>query len=140
MKNLMVSIVLLLLIVQSSNAQYSLITKGQLCPFDSAVAVRLDVYRLETRKLNLGDTIINNLKEQLAISAQSVDALNTQLTLRGEMLKIKDQQIADKDGTIELLTKNFYLKPDESWLKRNEKIIYFIGGLVAGGGIFYIAK
>lgn len=53
---------LLLLIVQISDAQYSLMTKGQLCPFDSAVAIRLDIYRLETRKLNLGDTLINNLK------------------------------------------------------------------------------
>ena len=139
MKNLMLITVLLLLSVQTSKAQYSLMTKGQLCPFDTAVAVRIDTYRLETRKLNLGDTIINNLKSQLALSAEKVASLNSQLSFRNEMLKIKDQQIADKDKTIELLTISFYIKPEESWFKRNQKVIYFIGGAVLGGaGVFLI--
>ena len=140
MRNLMLIIVLLLLSVQNSNAQYSLMTKGQLCPFDTAVAIRIDTYRLETRKLNLGDTIINNLKSQLALSTEKVESLNSQLSFRNEMLKIKDQQLEDKDKTIELLTISFYIKPDESWFKRNEKIIYFVGGLITGGGIFYLVK
>jgi hypothetical protein len=132
--------VLLLLIVQISDAQYSLMTKGQLCPFDSAVAVRLDVYRLETRKLNLGDTIINNLKQQLALNTKTIQELNTQIYLRDEMLLIKDKQIADKDRTIELLSTNFYIKPKDTWFKRNERTIYFIGGLITGGGIIYLVK
>ena len=139
MKKLMLIIALLLLIVQISNAQYSLMTKGQLCPFDSAVAVRLDVYRLETRKLNLGDSIINNLKRQLSLHSQSIESLNTRLYLNTEMLNIKDMQIAEKDKTIELLTTNFYIKPKDTWFKRNERTIYFIGGMVLGGtGIFLI--
>ena len=93
-------------------------TKGQLCPFDSAVAVRLDVYRLETRKLNLGDTIINNLKQQLALNTKTIQELDTQIYLRNEMLLIKDKQIADKDRTIELLSTNFYIKPKDTWFKR----------------------
>lgn len=131
---------LLLLIVQISDAQYSLMTKGQLCPFDSAVAVRLDVYRLETRKLNLGDTIINNLKLQLALNTKTIQELDTQIYLRNEMLLIKDKQISDKDRTIELLSTNFYIKPKDTWFKRNERIIYFIGGIITGGGIIYLVK
>ena len=131
---------LLLLIVQISDAQYSLMTKGQLCPFDSAVAVRLDVYRLETRKLNLGDTIINNLKQQLALNTKTIQELDTQIYLRNEMLLIKDKQISDKDRTIELLSTNFYIKPEDTWFKRNERIIYFIGGIITGGGIIYLVK
>ncbi len=131
---------LLLLIVQISDAQYSLMTKGQLCPFDSAVAVRLDVYRLETRKLNLGDTIINNLKQQLALNTKTIQELDTQIYLRNEMLLIKDKQISDKDRTIELLSTNFYIKPKDTWFKRNERIIYFIGGIITGGGIIYLVK
>lgn len=131
---------LLLLIVQISDAQYSLMTKGQLCPFDSAVAVRLDVYRLETKKLNLGDTIINNLKQQLALNTKTIQELNTQIYLRNEMLLIKDKQISDKDRTIELLSTNFYIKPKDTWFKRNERIIYFIGGIITGGGIIYLVK
>ena len=131
---------LLLLIVQISDAQYSLMTKGQLCPFDSAVAVRLDVYRLETRKLNLGDTIINNLKQQLALNTKTIQELDTQVYLRNEMLLIKDKQISDKDRTIELLSTNFYIKPKDTWFKRNERIIYFIGGVITGGGIIYLVK
>lgn len=131
---------LLLLIVQISDAQYSLMTKGQLCPFDSAVAVRLDVYRLETRKLNLGDTIINNLKQQLALSTKTIQELDNQIYLRNEMLLIKDKQISDKDRTIELLSTNFYIKPKDTWFKRNERIIYFIGGVITGGGIIYLVK
>lgn len=131
---------LLLLIVQISDAQYSLMTKGQLCPFDSAVAVRLDVYRLETRKLNLGDTIINNLKQQLALNTKTIQELDTQIYLRNEMLLIKDKQISDKDRTIELLSTNFYIKPKDTWFKRNERTIYFIGGIITGGGIIYLVK
>lgn len=131
---------LLLLIVQISDAQYSFMTKGQLCPFDSAVAVRLDVYRLETRKLNLGDTIINNLKQQLALNTKTIQELDTQIYLRNEMLLIKDKQIADKDRTIELLSTNFYIKPKDTWFKRNERTIYFIGGIITGGGIIYLVK
>lgn len=131
---------LLLLIVQISDAQYSLMTKGQLCPFDSAVAVRLDVYRLETSKLNLGDTIINNLKQQLALNTKTIQELNTQIYLRNEMLLIKDKQISDKDRTIELLSTNFYIKPKDTWFKRNERTIYFIGGIITGGGIIYLVK
>jgi len=131
---------LLLLIVQISDAQYSLMTKGQLCPFDSAVAVRLDVYRLETRKLNLGDTIINNLKQQLALNTKTIQELDAQIYLRNEMLLIKDKQISDKDRTIELLSTNFYIKPKDTWFKRNERIIYFIGGIITGGGIIYLVK
>ena len=131
---------LLLLIVQISDAQYSLMTKGQLCPFDSAVAVRLDVYRLETRKLNLGDTIINNLKQQLALNTKTIQELDIQIYLRNEMLLIKDKQISDKDRTIELLSTNFYIKPKDTWFKRNERIIYFIGGIITGGGIIYLVR
>lgn len=131
---------LLLLIVQISDAQYSLMTKGQLCPFDSAVAVRLDVYRLETRKLNLGDTIINNLKQQLALNTKTIQELDTQIYLRNEMLLIKDKQISDKDRTIELLSTNFYIRPKDTWFKRNERTIYFIGGIITGGGIIYLVK
>ena len=131
---------LLLLIVQISDAQYSLMTKGQLCPFDSAVAVRLDIYRLETRKLNLGDTIINNLKQQLALNTKTIQELDTQIYLRNEMLLIKDKQISDKDRTIELLSTNFYIKPKDTWFKRNERTIYFIGGIITGGGIIYLVK
>lgn len=132
--------VLLLLIVQISDAQYSLMTKGQLCPFDSAVAVRLDVYRLETKKLNLGDTIINNLKQQLALNTKTIQELDTQIYLRNEMLLIKDKQISDKDRTIELLSTNFYIRPKDTWFKRNERTIYFIGGIITGGGIIYLVK
>lgn len=131
---------LLVLIVQISDAQYSLMTKGQLCPFDSAVAVRLDVYRLETRKLNLGDTIINNLKQQLALNTKTIQELDTQIYLRNEMLLIKDKQISDKDRTIELLSTNFYIRPKDTWFKRNERTIYFIGGIITGGGIIYLVK
>lgn len=131
---------LLLLIVQISDAQYSLMTKGQLCPFDSAVAVRLDAYRLETKKLNLGDTVINNLKQQLALNTKTIQELNTQIYLRNEMLLIKDKQISDKDRTIELLSTNFYIKPKDTWFKRNERTIYFIGGIITGGGIIYLVK
>lgn len=140
MKRLMLSIAILLLVALSSKAQYSLMTRGQLCPFDSAVAIRLDVYRLETQKLNLADTIINNLKAQLILNTQIVEELNKQLSFKNEIINIKDLQIADKDKTIESLTLGFYLQPKESWFKRNEKFLYFIGGLITGGGILILAN
>lgn len=47
-------------------SQYKLLTRGQPSPYDSAVAVRLDQYRKETQKIDLGERLIDSLKAELA--------------------------------------------------------------------------
>ena len=44
---------------------YRLLIKGQPSPFDSAVAVRLDRYREETKKLALGQQLVDSLTEEV---------------------------------------------------------------------------
>lgn len=44
---------------------YRLLIKGQPSPFDSAVAVRLDRYREETKKLALGQQLVDSLSEEV---------------------------------------------------------------------------
>lgn len=135
---LILNIAILLLIGQTSKAQYSFMTRGQVCPFDSAVAMQIDTYRLESRKINLADTIIANLKEQLLVKDKIVTSLQNRIVLRDRMIDLKELQLLDKDKTIELLSK-FYIEPKEpTWWESNKDIILFSGGIVVGGSIFYI--
>lgn len=140
MKKLILIIAALSLIAPFSKAQYSLMTKGQLCPFDTAVAIHVNTYRLESRKLNLGDGLISNLKEQLKVSMQVNASLSNQLDMNKEMLKVREQQLEMKNKQMDLLINNYYPKPKDSWFRRNEKTIYFVGGIITGGLVVYVIK
>src|SRR5688572_25735081 len=50
---------------QAVHPQYRLLVKGQPSPFDSAVAVRLDRYREETKKLAIGQQLVDSLTEEV---------------------------------------------------------------------------
>lgn len=49
------------LIAPSCNAQYQKLLRGQPSPFDTAVAVRIDRYRVEGLKIKLADHLIDSL-------------------------------------------------------------------------------
>lgn len=135
---LLLIIAILLSIGQTSKAQYSLMLKGQRCPFDSAVAIHIDTYRLESKKLNLADTIISNLKHQLLVKDELNLVLQNKVNIHIQMLELKDSQLADKDKTIELLHR-YYKKPKEpTWWDSNINIVLFSGGFVLGGSLLYI--
>lgn len=74
-------ILFLFLPVLISNAQdltsavhpgYRLILKGQPSPFDSAVAINLPIYRLESEKLKLGSELIDSLGQEIRSLYQTI--------------------------------------------------------------------
>lgn len=139
MNKFVITIVILLLNVLSSNAQYALMTLGERNPFDSAVAIRLDTYRLETRKLELADELIGNLTRQVAQNEDMILSLNTQLIISNNMLQVKEDIIQSKQLTIDNLLKKIEYKPDESWWDKNHKPVIFVGGVSVGiGGVLLI--
>ncbi len=142
MKKLVPIIALSLLIGRTFNvsAQYSMMTRGQLCPFDSAVAIHIDTYRLETMKLSLADSMIFNLESQLDVNIQANLSLKNQLELNKEMLKVREQQLEMKNRQMDALIANYHVKPPETWWTRNHKKVCFIGGLITGGVIVYMVR
>ncbi len=58
-------VILMCLTALTTNGQYKLLKHNEPNPFDSAVAIRIDRYRLETRKLNLCDQLIDSLTNEI---------------------------------------------------------------------------
>lgn len=140
MRRVILITVLSLLIGQSSKAQYSLMTRGQLCPFDTAVAIHVDTYRMESRKLNLADSVIANLQARLDVSIEATATLQSRLELDRELLKVREQQLAIKNKQMEALIANYTIKPKDTWWTRNERTIYLVGGMIGGGIIVYMLR
>lgn len=125
-------VVLTCLIAQTSNAQYRLLKKGEPNPFDSAVAVRIDRYRLETKKLNLADQLVDSLKSELFKSLESNARRDTALhTMRSQIVNLsaastrKDQVIDDLNGNIKAMVA---VLPKKNLFSRNE--VWFGAGVL----------
>ena len=82
----------MLLSVLSSEAQYTKIIKGQVSPYDTAVAIRIDVYRLETKKLKYGNALIDSLTANMESISKELELANqlisTQVKERIRMTKV----------------------------------------------------
>lgn len=132
MKRFVLLTAVLLSIVLSSNAQYALMTKGERNPFDSAVAIRIDVYRTETLKMELADELIDNLNLQVRDYDKMVSSLSHRISLSDSILLVKDEIIRNKQLTINALLEKVEYKPTKNWWEKNSKPILFISGLSVG--------
>lgn len=138
MKKLILSTVVFLLSALSSNAQYSLLLKDQINPFDSAVAIQIDMYRLESKKMQLADTLIASLKAQLANTTELSTKLENRVALLQQTIDIQLKQIEDKNVTISRLIQATTYRPEDTWWGRNKGIALFSGGVVIGGGVLLL--
>lgn len=77
---------LLLLNVQNSSAQYTRLFKGQPSPYDTAVAIRIDIYRIETKKLKYGKTLIDSL-------SLNIESVNKELHLSDSLVTIQHREL-----------------------------------------------
>lgn len=134
MKKYVLIIATLLLIALNSNAQYSLMSKGERCPFDTAVAIHIDTYRLESRKMKLADTMIVNLSDQVASLEGITGNLHLQLSFAADKIQLKEKEIRVKQETIDALLRQMEYQPQPSWWERNHKPVLFIGGVGVGIG------
>lgn len=89
------------------NAQYKKLTFGQPSPFDTAVAVRIDRYRLETKKFKLADKLIDSLSWEVKSLYREVsiaDSINERSDMQIYFLQKSNLR---KDSIINDVNKNF---------------------------------
>lgn len=125
---------------QISKAQappkYIKVLRGQVSPFDTAVLVEINQYRLETKKLRAADALLKGYDNEIAHlyrAAADCDSLRAATTA---LIASKDRQIASKELTIQQLNDQFdaLLKlqaPRPNWFTRNK----FWIGIAAGAAV-----
>lgn len=139
MKKLVLITVLSLLTVLHIKAQYSKLTLGQRCPFDTAVAVQIKTYRLESLKFQKGDSLISILKSRIQVSDSISADLKIRLMYSQSLVGLKNEELAVKIQTIETLKKELQYKPKTTWWDRNQKYVYFAAGFVTSGAVIHFA-
>lgn len=91
----------MLLIAQTSSAQYDLAIKGDRVKYDSAVVVELGTYRKETRKLNQSDSLITRLRIEVRQIRIENDKIRTVIDNNEKYLLILEKAIERKDKLLE---------------------------------------
>ena len=137
----MVITAILLLTALSTKAQYSKMLLGERCPFDTAVAIEVETYRIESLKFALGDSLIKNMAKQLFIcdSLRIFEKGKNEVNL--SILNLKNEEIRNKENTILKLTNEMQFKQRVTWWDKNKKYFVFAAGFVTGGAIIhYINK
>lgn len=125
---------LFLLIALSSEAQYTLLLKGQPSPYDSGVVIQIKTYRIETRHLKTADDYIKSLN-------QTIDSLNATIGVKMDINKSLQFEVKEINKNLKLSHDNFsqlgkkfddlYVvatKPKKGWLK-NVAIGFGLGSL-----------
>lgn len=106
MKILLIALTLWCGIVQISNAQYTLLTKGEANPYDSAVAVEIHQYRKESLKMAKADSIVKNFQVYVATTNKLIAALkkeNSSLVSAIQLQKDFTQTVMDNQEEIKSL-------------------------------------
>lgn len=110
--------------VQTSKAQYTLVTKGDIIKYDSAVAVEISTYRNESAKLKIADSLINSLQYEIKLLQIEVDTyekvqINHSKTVGMLNSIIKNKQILleknikeYQDLLIKSSERKFYKRPE----------------------------
>ncbi len=109
------------------SAQYKKLTFGQKSPFDTAVAVRIDRYRLETQKFKLADKLIDSLSWEVKSLYREVsisDSINDRSDVQIYFLQKSNQR---KDSINAVVNKNFkqlleIANKKEPWYKKYEGV------------------
>jgi hypothetical protein len=145
MLKVLISIAVLLLTAQNSDAQYSLMKRGELCPFDTAVAIHIDMYRVESEKLILCDTLVSGLWTELSLMRQKEGSLLDMAGYYARLYALREEDVKLKDETIVRLNLNFsdlekkYRLHTNFWQK-NKGWIGFAGGIIVSGVIVYTLR
>jgi hypothetical protein len=140
-------IIAFILIVLNSEiaAQYTLLRKGEKCPYDTAVATKIDVWRLESAKLTKADSLINQQNREIdslktfIISSEKIFAHQHQMyNLCLDNNEAKSRTIADLNKNFENLLA--VCNKPKSWFERNKFAVGLITGLSSSFIILILAK
>jgi len=140
MKKYILIIVILLSNVLFIKGQYSKMVMGEKCPFDTAVAIQITTYRMESKKMVMADSLISNMKLRI-INCDSLRLLyfnnnNANISL----LSIKTEEIKSKNITINRLKNELQYKQESNWWLRNKKYFVFVSGFISGGAVIHFIK
>jgi len=142
----MIAIPLSLLNAQDTDGNYSLMFKGDRCPFDTAVAVNVKQYRAETMKFDLCDSLITSLSnivdnQEQQISTLERKALNLQILNGAYELEIERKTLVNNKLFVEYDKLNKAYANEQRWIKRNGIWFYFGAGFFIGTATtYYILK
>lgn len=107
MRNAFILTILSCLTVLTSSGQYKLLLKGQPSPFDTAVAIHIDRYRVETHKLRLADTLIRELIFENTSRLHERQMNDSLSVARMFVMRELTQSNIRKDVTIATLNTNY---------------------------------
>ena len=125
---------LLSLTAPTINAQYSLLRKGDLCPFDTAVAIHIRTYRIESSKFRLCDTLVSGLQAEIRLMLSEKDVLENKLGEQQHIIDQLDSLVSSKNETIRELNLKFdtlvvaYQK--KSFWQRGKGGVLFTSGVI----------
>jgi len=145
LKRITVILLFLGLCINLVKAQYIKLYYNDKCPFDTAVAIQINTYRAESRKLSLADSILSNFDKQIV----EYKILNTQkdsaLMFLYRINLLSDKEIDQKNRTINDLSSTFdkiveLNKKQNTWFNRNKLAIGFVSGIIATTGILILLK
>ena len=129
-----------LLSLNAQSGNYSLMTRGQRLPFDTAVAVNIVQYRAETMKFDLCDSLITALSHIVDNQNKQISILEGRVSNLQEFNSMFESEIARKA----LVNNNLLIEynrlskaydKERTWFKRNGKWVYIGIGFAAGAVI-----
>lgn len=121
--------ILFCLFALTSNAQYAKLTKGQPVPFDTAVAIRIDVYRIETKKLRYGQQLVDSLLQEIKSLHWESKLADSLTVLDRFTIAAQASTIQRKDSVNHLFKQDFdrlygLVKPEKVWYKKPEVLLW----------------
>jgi hypothetical protein len=117
--------------------------RGELCPFDTAVAIHIDTYRRESEKFRLCDTLVSGLRTEVSLMRQKEGSIFDMMGYYARLYSLREEDIRLKDETIARLNLNFsdlekeYRLHTNFWQK-NKGWIGFAGGIIVSGMLILV--
>ena len=121
---------------------YSFMTKGQRSPFDTAVAINIGQYRVETMKFDLCDSLITTLQsitdnQQKQILTLEGRVSNLQILNGTYEMELERKALVNNQLLMEYDRLNKAYSKERTWFKRNGKWLWFGAGIIVGGTATY---
>lgn len=113
----------------NASAQYRKLLLGEKSPFDTAVAVRIDRYRLETKKFKLFKQLEDSLSIEIKSLQNEVDLCDSIRTKSEDQISILQKANTRKDSVNHVLNKNFdalFKQIEKPWYKKPETLLYVV--------------
>lgn len=105
-------------------------TRGYVVERDSAVLTDLNVYRQESRKLALADSLIRRSKLELDLALNISQAHKDQVTNLKQVNAMQKEVIEEQTKSIDKIFGKYEEAVEKKWYRRPE--LYGIAGLITG--------